>query len=306
MLNIHFAPLQGYTEDSYRRIHHKVCGGISSYYTPFVRWEHGSVRSKDKRDIRAQFNEGVPVVPQIIASEPDEMQKLIDAVQSEGYTRIDLNMGCPFPLQTRHAHGAGILPHPEKVATLCQIIEKEKQISFSVKMRLGLNSADEWKEILPILNGTPLQHVTLHPRIGAQQYKGMVDMNSFQEFQQQCQHPIIYNGDITTVDDILRIEQQFPTLSGIMIGRGLLARPTLAMEYANGTALTDAQVTSTLVQMHQLLLEHQQTVIPGEAALLNKIRTFWDYTEPTIGHKAWKKLKKAGNLKNYLATVNWI
>ena len=134
----------------------------------------------------------------------------------------------------------------------------------------------------------------------------MVDMNAFQEFLQQCQHPVIYNGDITTVDDILHIEQQFPTLSGIMIGRGLLARPTLAMEYANGTQFTEAQIIALLKQMHQLLLEHQQTVIPGEAALLNKIRTFWDYTEPTIGHKAWKKLKKAGNLKNYLATVNWI
>ena len=49
---IHFAPLQGYTDDVYRRIHHQLAGGIDTYYTPFVRMEGGGVRSKDMRDIR--------------------------------------------------------------------------------------------------------------------------------------------------------------------------------------------------------------------------------------------------------------
>ena len=56
---IHFAPLQGYTDDVYRRIHHELMGGIQTYYTPFLRMEGGGVRSKDMRDIRPEFNEGV-------------------------------------------------------------------------------------------------------------------------------------------------------------------------------------------------------------------------------------------------------
>ena len=36
---IHFAPLQGYTDDVYRRLHHELMGGIAYYYTPFVRME---------------------------------------------------------------------------------------------------------------------------------------------------------------------------------------------------------------------------------------------------------------------------
>ena len=51
MKPLHFAPLQGYTDDVYRRLHHRLVGGIAAYYTPFVRWEHGGVRSKDLRDI---------------------------------------------------------------------------------------------------------------------------------------------------------------------------------------------------------------------------------------------------------------
>ena len=50
MLPIHFAPLQGYTEDYYRRAHHALCPGVACYYTPFMRIEHEGVRSKDLRD----------------------------------------------------------------------------------------------------------------------------------------------------------------------------------------------------------------------------------------------------------------
>ena len=73
---IHFAPLQGYTDDIYRRIHHQLIGGIDTYYTPFVRMEGGGVRSKDMRDIRPEFNEGVPVVPQIIVKSMKEFEFL--------------------------------------------------------------------------------------------------------------------------------------------------------------------------------------------------------------------------------------
>ena len=49
-LPIHFAPLQGYTEAIYRQAHARIFGGIESYYTPFVRVEHGEIRKKDMRE----------------------------------------------------------------------------------------------------------------------------------------------------------------------------------------------------------------------------------------------------------------
>ena len=48
-LPIHFAPLQGYTEAIYRQAHARIFGGVESYYTPFVRVEHGEIRKKDMR-----------------------------------------------------------------------------------------------------------------------------------------------------------------------------------------------------------------------------------------------------------------
>ena len=302
-MNLFFAPLQGFTEDAYRRIHNRLVGGVEAYYTPFIRLEHGGLRSKDLRDIRPEFNEDVNVIPQIIANGGDEFRTVLDAVRRDGYDRIDINMGCPFTLQTRHGRGAGLFLHPDKVREICDIVKATPDVHFSVKMRLGNESAEEWKDILPALNDTPLVNIAVHPRVATQQYKGDVDMAQFEAILAQSQHPVIYNGDVCTLEDIRRIEAAYPSLTGIMIGRGLLARPSLAREYAEGGEWTEQKRLQLIRRIHDELLEHHRSVIPSEDQLLGKIRTFWEYMEPTLGKKPYKKIMKAGNLKNYLLAV---
>ena len=302
-LPIHFAPLQGYTDDVYRRIHHELFGGITTYYTPFVRMEGGGVRSKDMRDIRPEFNEGVPVVPQIIVKSMKEFDYLTNVVEEKGYKEIDINMGCPFPMQAKHGRGSGLLAHTDIIQEISQAIQEKKHLHFSVKMRLGWESEEEWKPVLDILNDTPIRQITLHPRIGTQQYKGETDMEAFAEFYALCKHPLIYNGDITTLEDIQSIEKTYPNLAGIMIGRGLLARPSLATEYASGKETPWETRRNQLHEFHDRLMAHYETTANSEAQVHNRMRLFWEYMEEEIGRKTYKKLMKAGNLKNYLAAV---
>ena len=302
-MEIHFAPLQGYTDDCYRRAHHRQLGGIDCYYTPFVRLEHGAAREKDLRDVRPDFNEGVPVVPQVIARDGQELSALIEVLRPMGYTRLDINMGCPFTLQTRHGRGAGLLPNPEAVEDIRRIVRQHEDLAFSVKMRLGLHEVDEWQRVLPILNDTPLVHICLHPRTADEGYAGTVHMDEFEAFARRCHHPLLYNGDLRTPADIERIADQYPFLKGVMIGRGLLARPSLALEYRTHHNLSASEQALHLVGLHSLLLEEYAQFIPSEAQLHQKIRTFWDYAEPTIGRKAWKKIHKAGTLRNYMNAV---
>ncbi len=322
-LPLYFAPLQGFTEDVYRRTHLEVCGGVDEYYTPFLRVEHGEVRKKDSLDIRPEYNIDVPLVLQLIARDKSEMEYLSGAIlrqrdewmsgdSSGKFTcwankeriRIDVNMGCPFPMQVKHGRGAGILMHPEKVREVCDFVREHTAWDFSVKMRLGVESSEDWREILPILNDTPLKHITLHPRIAKQQYGGVPNREAFEAFMQECHHPVVFNGDVTTVEQIVELERNYPNLAGVMIGRGLLARPTLAREYKLGVMIDENEVKRTLLQLHDTLHRHYADIIPGEAQLLSKLRSFWEYTEPTIGHKAWKKIHKAGNMRNYLSAVS--
>lgn len=300
---IHFAPLQGYTDDIYRRIHHELFGGIETYYTPFIRMEGGGVRTKDMRDIRPEFNEGIPIVPQIIVKSKKEFDYLTNIVEEKGYTRIDINMGCPFPMQAKHGRGAGLLSHTDIIEEIAKAIDEKKNIRFSVKMRLGWENKNEWQPVLDILNGIPLHQVTLHPRIGIQQYKGNVSMETFEECYVHCKHPLIYNGDVTTVNDIRKLEAEYPKLAGVMIGRGLLARPSLAKEYTTGEEWSWEKRRMQLHDMHDRLKAHYETIVNSEAQLHARLRLFWEYMEEELGRKLYKKIMKAGNLKNYLAAI---
>lgn len=304
MSDIFFAPLQGYTDDVYRRVHYKLIGGVKNYYTPFVRVEVGAVRSKDQRDIAPENNSGVPVVPQIIFNSRKEFEYLTDRVKSLGYNEIDLNMGCPFPLQARHGRGCGILAHPDIVSDIIEGIKEHNDTIFSVKMRLGRDNSSECDKIIELLNNVQLKHITLHPRTGIQQYKGTVDYDAFERIYTQSRNPIIYNGDIVTLEDIRRIENKYPQIKGIMLGRALLGAPSLAVEYANDKQWSNSERIALMLKMHDALMAEYSRILKGDTQMLNKMRTFWEYSEALLGRKPYKKVMKSGNLKNYLAAVD--
>ncbi|HRN13552.1 MAG TPA: tRNA-dihydrouridine synthase, partial [Bacteroides uniformis] len=144
-MKLYAAPLQGFTEAPWRNFHEEVFGGIDAYYTPFVRIERGGFRNRDVRDIAPENNTVSHVVPQLIASTPVELERLAALFTEKGYKEADFNMGCPFPLVARKHKGSGILPYPAEVEALLKELTHYPELSFSVKMRLGWESADEWR-----------------------------------------------------------------------------------------------------------------------------------------------------------------
>lgn len=347
MLKILFAPLQGYTTGIYRKAHAEIFGGVDAYYTPFLRIENGKPREKDLRDleianadcanvkcagiaegiardrnVRKENCAGYKVVPQIIANSVDEFKILAEALIAKGYTDIDLNMGCPFPMQVNRHRGAGLLSDTQAVQEIMDEIKKiscaangtapamakvTAPIKFSVKMRLGQDSPDEAFAILPILNEAPLSQITLHPRLGKQQYKGAIDFKSFEKFYAECRHPLVYNGDITSVSQICEMERKYPKLAGVMIGRGMLARPSLAMEYKGlrdiNSAATAQDFLGKIFQMHQIIFDYACKTYQGNSQILSHVQNFWEYLEPSIPKKIFKKIKKAGKLSEYQEAI---
>ena len=320
-MQVLFAPLQGYTTGIYRKAHAEIFGGVDAYYAPFLRIENGRPREKDLRDIGddsdlitgAMVNgakrTGAKTIPQIIANSVDEFRTLTDAIVQKGFTEIDFNMGCPFPMQVSRHRGAGLLSDTQTVKAIMDEIAcltAKDSVKFSVKMRLGQDSPDEAFALLPILNDAPLAHITLHPRLGKQQYKGAIDFTAFVRFYEECCHSLVYNGDITSVSQMRKMESDYPKLAGIMIGRGLLARPSLAAEYkaaGDANAISERDLLIKILEMHSLLYEHARSTYQGDSQILSHIKGFWEYLEPSIPKKAFKKIKKAGNLGEYDAAV---
>lgn len=305
MIPIHFAPLQGFTDYIYRKTHNEVFGGIETYYSPFVRIEKGDFRRKEVRDIEPDNNIPDKFIPQLIASVPEEMEKITDMLMDKGYRKIDINLGCPFPVLAKKHKGSGILPYPEEVYRLLDTVHRYKEISFSIKMRLGWESAQESLNLLPFLNELPVSHITIHPRLGKQQYKGTVDMDGFTHFYNGCTIPLIYNGDILSVEEIQNITKKYPNLTGVMIGRGLLANPAMALEYKNEKGLSVEEKNSKLRIFHQQLLSDYSSVMEGgENQILQKMKTLWEYLLPEADKKLKKKIFKSKSLSSYNEEVH--
>lgn len=306
LLPIHFAPLQGYTDAAYRQAHARIFGGVDTYYSPFVRVEHGEIRRKDARDINPENNRGVHLVPQLIAPQPDKLEQIMSLFSGYNYREADINLGCPFPMLAKRHNGAGMLPYPEEVKELLvAATEKYPRFRFSVKLRLGWENADECLALLPLLNALPLSHIILHPRLGKQQYKGEVDLDGFEAFYNGCDKPLFYNGDLHTTEDIQAIAVRFPKLAGIVIGRGLLANPALAWEYRQGKRLPADEMAEKVRQLHtDVYNSYEEQLQGGETQLLMKMKSFWEYLLPEGNRKAKKTIHKTAKLTNYLAAVN--
>ena len=303
-MKIFAAPLQGFTEAVWRNTHHEVFGGIDSYVTPFLRIEKGVIRSKDIRDIEKKNNSVPHLIPQLIAATPEELTPIVEFIAGEGYNEIDINMGCSFALQVRRQHGAGLLPHPDKVAALAKCIAKWPEISFSVKMRLGWESKEEWKAVLDILNDTALSRITLHPRLGCEQYREPADTEQFALFYEACRHPLVYNGDLINIKGMAEIAERFPRLEGLMIGRGLLANPALGAEFKQQREQTRGEKASLVATFHEKFYNIMSARLQGNTQQLSKLKPYWEYLLPEMEKRDRKAIAKASTAEKYLIAVN--
>lgn len=303
-----FAPLQGYTDAVFRETHAKHFKGIDAYYTPFCRVEKGEMRWHDQKDINPErnptlFKEG-RLVPQIIGNSAEEVTLLIQKIQEFGYKKVDVNFGCPFPMIAKKQKGAGILTCPEKVEEVLAALSQFSGMEFSLKMRLGMVAPDEALQLLPLINQTKLSHLTMHARLGKDQYKGEMDLESFETFAKACKTPLVFNGDITTLEGMQNIEEQYPNLSAMMIGRGLLQNPLLVEERINNAPYPAAKRNALLKSfLEELEAGYAEQMNGGEGQVVQKLTSYWEYLLPELDHKSRKKILKSKKMTDYKSGV---
>lgn len=300
------APIQGLTETAWRHFHHMIYGdGITAYHTPFLRVERGEIRRRDLRDLGSDFNRDIHLIPQIICRDLREFRMLCDAVTAAGYRQIDVNMGCPFPPQVHHGRGAGMIANVGLLAELAEdMASRYGEVEFSVKMRLGVESPNEWRASIDAINSMPLSRVTVHPRTARQQYQGELWLDEFSALLSASAHPVIYNGDITMPSQIEDVLIRYPSLAGVMIGRGLFSRPSLVTEWLAGEEWDEARRHEALMRLHRMVYDHYRDTLSGDAQVLGKVKPFWEYLAPSLDHKAMKAIKKANTLRKYDDAIN--
>ncbi len=279
--------MQGLTELLFRRVYEECFpGAIRLAVTPFLSLTHNlhnlladgaqsSTLRHFMRDVLPEANKGsIPITPQILGKEPDEFIALGNRLYDMGYGEVNWNIGCPMRNITGKHRGSGILPYPDEVRAVLDAVIPELKPQLSVKMRIGLRQKEDIFALVPVLNDYPLASITIHPRLGRQQYTGVPDMETFGQVLPLIKHPVIYNGDITSVADVQRIKEKYPAVADIMVGRGILYRPTLPLEIEGQPMSEEDRLQATKHFIRRMNEEIRKTA-PSDESAIRKTKEYW-------------------------------
>lgn len=310
-MHIYFAPLEGITTYPYRNLHHKYFGGVEKYFTPFLApGPEQGMSVKEMRDVLPENNAGVLVVPQILTNRAGDFLLASKKLLEMGYREINLNLGCPSGTVTAKKKGSGFLLYPDDLDRFFDEVFSDAAVRngeflVSVKTRIGKNEVEEWPELMQVYNRYPIHELTVHPRIQKEFYKGTPHLDVFTDILKESRNPVVYNGDLFTVEKVKEFREKFPTVGTVMIGRGLIRNPALAEMILQEETEPEADILPRIREFHDALFEHYRETMSGDRNLLFRMKDLWSYmlAEVPDSEKLAKKIRKSQHVPEYLAAV---
>jgi len=304
---IYLAPLQGMTDRIYRNLFPVYFKGVDLAIAPFI----PSVKKiKPESNLLREFhpdkNTGIPSIPQIMSSNPDDFSTLANALYDIGHSSVNWNLGCPFPMVVRKGRGAGMLCYPDRIESFLENAMSALKPKLSIKLRIGCKYPDDTLKLIPIFNRFPLEELIIHPRTGIQMYEGEVDLDMFEQCLNLSKHRVVYNGDIDSSEKLEMLSKRFKSVDRWMIGRGLLGNPFLAEKIKYHTEKPSHEKIKIMRAFHDQLFAEYLEILSGPSHITNKMKEIWTYMGNFFenGQKMRKRINKTHHRDNYIDVVN--
>lgn len=306
------APLEGITGYIYRNAHHQFFKGVDKYFTPFVTPKpKKGLSTREKNDILPEHNENISVVPQILTNKAEDFIKVAEMMEKLGYKEVNLNLGCPSGTVVSKKKGSGFLSDIEGLESFFEEVFSRVNVAVSVKTRLGMENPEEIIPLMKLYNKFPISEVILHARVREDYYKKPVNHQAFAEGISISNHPVCYNGDLFRPEDIKRVQEQFPELKAVMLGRGMIANPQLTEffceeELSENFSMENALDYARWKAFLDELCYGYEHIMSGGRNVLFKLKEVWSYMISFFpeGERYGKKIKKAKTVTEYQTIVN--
>jgi tRNA-dihydrouridine synthase B len=223
---IWLAPLAGFTDNAFRTICKKC--GADVVVSEMVSAD-GLVNNKEKSLKYLDFTDFQrPYGIQLFGSDPAIMAKGTEIALAEKPDFIDINMGCPVKKVVKRGAGSALMNSPKLAENIIQKVKNVMSgtsIPLSVKIRAGwdkycINAVEFGKR----MENAGCDMICLHPRTRSQMFSGQSDWNLIKKLKGKLTIPLIGNGDINSVEDIIRMFKE-TGCDSVMIGRGILGKP---------------------------------------------------------------------------------
>lgn len=303
----YLAPLRGLTDAIFRETFSRHFHGFDAAVAPFINPQRKSLYDdKMLSDVLPRHNPTLPLVPQLLHTDPEQFLVLAGRLAGLGYRHVNWNLGCPMPMVAKKKRGSGLLPYPEEIVGILERVMPELEVELSIKTRLGYHDAAELAALLPALDAFSLKEIVIHARLGRELYKGPTYPEGFAACLTLTRHTVIYNGDITHLEIFRALSERFPAVNRWMIGRGALANPFLVEEIKGFPKESAARRKERIHAFHEELYARYQDRLSGPGHILGRAKQLWTYLIDSFPgeEKTLKKILKSSTLEGYDRAVD--
>jgi tRNA-dihydrouridine synthase len=217
------APMQDVTDLPFMRVMAHY-GAPDYFFTEFFR-VHAQSRP-EKHIVRsiAENHTGRPIFAQLIGEDVGHMVRTVRELLKLPVAAIDLNMGCPAPKIYKKNVGGGLLRDPAKIDALLGALRAAVPGLFTVKMRIGFDSTDNYRRILELINLHGVDLLSVHGRTVREGYRSEVHYDFIAEAVRTVRCPVLANGNVTSAAKAAAVVAETGA-AGVMIGRHAIRNP---------------------------------------------------------------------------------
>lgn len=265
------APMEGLADDVLRDVLTRA-GGYDWCVTEFVRVSatvlplSSFTRVSPELKQGARTRAGTPVRVQLLGSDPTLMAANAAQVARLRPAGIDLNFGCPAPLINRNRGGAALLDEPELLHRITVAVRAAvpDDLAVTAKMRLGISDTVCALDCAQALVAGGAQELVVHGRTKADGYRPPARWEWIARIREAVTVPVIANGEVWCVDDYHAM-RAVTGCADVMLGRGAVTDPLLAMKIRRGEGDPDADWRVVVGMIHDFWWQVQQKVTPRQA-----------------------------------------
>lgn len=278
-MKIVLAPMEGVVDHLMRDMLTTV-GGFDLCITEFLRVVDALMPNRTfyrlcpELSNQSKTPNGTPVRLQLLGQHPEWLaENAFKAIELGSYG-IDLNFGCPAKTVNKSKGGAVLLKEPETLYRIVKAVREAvpQQHDVSAKIRLGFEDTSLALENADAITQAGASLLTIHARTKVDGYKPPAYWDWIAKIKQVTDIPIIANGEIWSAQDALKCQSQ-SLCSDIMLGRGALALPNLAM------TIKHEHQAMTWEQVKELLIKYSGYEIYGDKGRYypNRIKQWLGY-----------------------------
>lgn len=174
-----------------------------------------------------------PLIYQLVAGCVEHIPAAVEKLHKLGADGIDLNLGCPAPIQKRQGAGSFLALNHDKLIPILQCLRGRTSLPLSVKIRLGLQLDNQkLAETCKFYEDQGIDCVTVHGRLHGEKFCRKPKWSAIAAAKNAVSIPVFANGGIFSVADAKKCLEQSGA-DGLMVGRAAVEKPWLCSEIAH-------------------------------------------------------------------------